>query len=336
MILTFVTLTNDINKVPKWECSKEENRNFAHFIKTSAFPKRIMVLGPSPDNEYNSSEITEVRPGIFISKMELPYTELSVAGDDLRPFIGGYDPANDHHKNAVVIIIDRSVYTYLDVGVGPSSKEVFDTDTVIVNTFHAKDWVGCIAMLGEDFERKGYEPKRMVSMYIDYAINGAPKSKMLHEMHIKGNPKGISITDGLVVGRETPKKLMYLINAQKKQTFRIRTAQRLSNIIIVPEDVANEVCEMIEKTPADYLTHPYNRKFVFVPVDKDRTVIETEDVKNNLLSLFDKKRGNNNKSCIFYDCRPSKVFFQVNLSYMFVANEPKKDKLMSYYSIICP
>lgn len=335
MILTFVTLTNDVNKVPVWECANgKTGLNVSCFIRTSAFPKRIMLLGPNGTPAYSASEISEVQPGIFISKMELPYTDLYVAGDDLRPFIEGYDP-NAPHKNVVVILIDRTVYNYLDSGVGPSHTGKDHKDSVIVNTFHAKEWAGCIAAIGDDFERGKYNPPRMVGMYINYAVNGAPRSKMLREMCIKGNQDGISITDELVDGEETSKKLLAICRGQKKRSFRIQTNQRLSNLVIVPEG-STDAKEVFAESPADYLENPYGIRFIHVPVDAEGNVVETDYVKKEVLPLFERTRTNKTRSVIFYQCRPSKSFFEANLSYIFVAGLFKKRKTVSYLSIICP
>lgn len=338
MILTFITMTKDIDKVPRWECASDDKKgnNFACFIRTPAFPKRIMLLGPNTDPPYSASEITEIQPGVYISKMELPYTEFCVAGDDLRPFIERYDKAAPH-KNVVVIQIDRTAYTYLDSGVSPSIKDSSASDTTIVNTFHAKDWMGCIAVIGDDFERGKYDPPRITGMYIDYAIHDMPRASMLHELHIKGNPKGVSITDSTVDDTEVAKKLLAVYRSGRaKQSFRIRTLQRLSNYIIIPEGTTDAAELFKNSSPADYLDNPFDVQFITVPVDNECNVVETDYVKEEVLPLFEKSRTNKNRSVIFYDCRPSKTFFTVNLNYIFVASKPTKKKPVSYVSLVCP
>ena len=338
MILTFVTLTNDASRVPVWECSEDKRGNrFAFFIRTDAVSKKIMVLGPK-NPSYVVSAVAEVQPNVFISKLEIPYTDFCVAGDDLRPFIEGYD-MKASHKNVVVLLMDRESFGYLDSATGRSAKDSTASDSVIVNTFNTKEWIGCIAVLGTEFERGNYNPSRMVGMYLDYVVNGAPRSSMLHEMCIKGNPKGISITDGIVDDGDIAKKLLAIHRDQKKHSFRIKTIQRLTNYVVVSETEEN-VDEIFKSSPADYLSNPYDIEIFRVPVDEDGNVIENDYVKNELIKLFEKDttRKNPNKNCsvVFYNCRPSSTFFTVNLRYIFVANKPTKKRPVSYLSLICP
>lgn len=333
MIITFVTLTNDAKKVPVWKCAKDKNGKFAFFVKTSVVPKRIMVLGPI-DPSYTVSEASEVQPNVFISKLELPYADLLVAGDDLRPFAETYDPKAPH-KNVVVFLLDRSAYTFLDAATAPSAEESTPESSIILNTFHTEEWAGCIAVIGAEFKRGNYNPPRMVGMYIDYAVNGAPRASMLREMCIKGNPKGISITDGGVDDSEVAKRLVTIYKGPKKKFFRIRTAQRLTQYVIYPAGEAG-VEDLFREAPADYMDNPFEIMYFAVPVDDNGNVIEDDYVKNTVLKTFERNRTNKNRSAVFYNCRPSSAFFQVNLSYVFVANKTGKSEEISYMSLVCP
>lgn len=330
MILTFVTLTTDASRVPKWTCQNDKNGGkFAFFVKTSSISKRIMVLGPM-DPSYTVSEISEVLPNVFISKLELPYADLLIAGDDLRPFAEMYDPKAPH-KNVVVFLMDRAAYTYLDSATGELAKNSTPKDSCIVNTFRTKDWIGCIAVIGADFKRGKNNPSR-VGMYIDYAVNGAPRASMFHEIGIKGNPDGISLTVE-AVDDDLSKKLLSIYKGPKR-SFRIRTIQRLTNYVVYPAGESG-VEDLFRNAPADYLDNPFENSFYTVSVDENGYVIEDEFVKNTLLKKFEKSRTNRNRSVVFYNCKPSSSFFTVNLSYIFVAKKIGAQDI-SYLSLVCP
>ncbi len=340
MILSFITLTNDIEKVPVWGCVEQDNgkKSFVSFISTPAFPKRIMLFGPAEES-YTVTDPVEVSKGVFVSTLEIPYNNISVAGDDLRPFINHFAEDDELHRNVAIISIDRTVYTYLDSGVAPSAKFATPDDSVILNTFHAKEWCGCIAVIGRDFERGNYNPPRMVGMYIDYAIIGEAKSKMLHELHITENPDntGITVEDGLVEGGMVAKRLLEVLNGPKKRSFRIQTTQRLSNIVVVP-DTIEDAKAIFDEAPADYVENPYGIQIYPVSVDEEGNI--TDDV-TSILNLFKRDKANHNRSVIFYGCKPSSDFFKVNLSYIFVANSIQKGKRgsgsqVSYLSVVCP
>ena len=284
MILTFVTLAKDASSVPVWECSKDNNGNkFAFFVRTPAFSKRIMVLGPI-SSAYAVSEITEVQPNVFISKLELPYTDFCVAGDDLRPFVEHYNPGAPH-INVVIFIMNRTDFSYLESATGLSARQSTVDDSVILNTFRTKEWMGCIAVIGNDFERGKNNPPRMVGMYIDYAINGESRTSMFREMQIKGNPKGISISDAPVEDTEISKKLLSIYRGAKKRSFRIQTPHRLSNCVVVPE-TDTDAEDIFRESPVTYIGNPFDMVIHKVPVDDDGNVIENDYVKNTLLPLF--------------------------------------------------
>lgn len=340
MILNFITLTNDAERIPKWKCEEGTAlKKTACFIHTDSFPKRIMMLGPNSSEGYIPTEPEEVSKGVYVSKMELPYLNISVSGSDLRPYIETYSPNIACHKQVVIIQIDRTAYQYLDSGANNFAKSNGVGDSIILNTFHSKEWIGCIAVIGNDFERGNYNPPRNVGMYIDYAVIGEERSKMLREMHLTDTDSGLEINDGLVEGGRIAKNLMDVYESKKRRSFRIKTTQRLSNIIVVPKSEENAK-EIFDNAASFYLQNAYDIKIFYVDVDEEGNVVESsaKDL-TNLLKLLKKEKGNRNRSAIFYNCRPTKMFFEVNLSYIFVGrplDSSKEDGPISYLSVICP